>query len=312
MTWETALSDARTALVAKQFVTSANELIRASRDLRRELCPHLAELGSSHLSVVHYTSLEVLYLILQSEIAHAGDASHKPGCLRLYDSVHLRDPTEGWFFLDRIQEAKYMTALVDERNAPCAYMLSLIRINNDHTAEDADHLMHWRAYGDDGNGCSIRFSCPVECLVPVTYGGDAAAAAAGKIDRLLSVARQLDPVFPGHLPTMLRSALQHLLTVRYYYKHKAYQHEREVRVTVLDSNGSGHKPQYDYRRPHIRHYVEHPALTAQKILRSGTIITIGPSVLHQEDAKQSIRQMLRDAGLSGPSVEGSSIPYRIL
>ncbi len=310
MTWYDELAEASRALTDDESPRAAAFLTRAASALRHDLIPSLEELDRSHVPVVHYTTMGTLYLILQAQIDHVDGRSEDNGYLRMYDPVHLRDPTEGSFLLDRLATRGYARTLLDENSEPGTYMLSLIRTAGGDSYRDEHRLMHWRAYGDDGSGCSIRFSCPVENLVPVVYGEEGAAAAAGDIDQVLSVCRDLPEDTSPTLRQDLDNALLELLAVRYCYKHRAYRHDQEARFTSLDLDSLDLPLKFDYRHPHIRHFLEHADLSAPKVFKSGTTITIGPSVPRQADVMHSIRLMLDRACLSEVSVEGSKIPYR--
>lgn len=310
MTWKTEVTDARRAFDNGEFDRSASFLIRAARALRNELVNSLEELEQSHLYVVHYTTLEALYLILQAQIRHVKNDAPDNGYLRMYDSVHLRDPTEGSLLLDCMSEQEYARTLLDEESDPGMYMLSLIRTEDGEPYGTEDRLIHWRAYGDDGSGCSIRFACSAECLVPVVYGEPNAAAAAKQLDQVLEIARELPQDVSSKIRSTLDDHLLNLLAVRYCYKHTAYQLDQEVRVTSLDLDPSKLRPKFEYRRPYVRHFVERDQLSAPNVFKSGTTIIIGPSIPYQADAVRSVERMLEDAGLSGVAVERSEIPYR--
>ena len=310
MTWATLLTRSSSALGRNKPVEATNSLIRATQELRRQLTP---QLDSSHPrpQVVHYTKMDVLYRILKTQIAYARAPSEEQGCLRLYDSIHLRDPKEGTFLLGKVTRRSLLSSLVDKSD-PGAYILSVIQTGDSYFRGASDHLMLWRAYGDDGHGCSITFDYLPDSMHPVNYGEPAADQAAQKIDRVLSVAEHLCSEDSVALTPQLRDALRNLLNVRYYYKHDAYQLECEARVTSVEMATPEVVPVFHYQHPYIRHYVHHPHLQARNIFTSATVITIGPSVPQQENAERSVDQMLRDAMLFGPQVKRSPLPYRSL
>lgn len=307
MTWEELLAEAQMAFKAKQWITGVNTLVQAAWALRRELTP--APDPSQPLpQVVHYTRLEVLYLILKAQIEHAHGRSARQGGLRLYDSIHLRDPKEGNFLIEQISEQDLLDHLIGTTD-PGAYILSVIQTGPAHFRDGSDHLMLWRAYGDDGRGCSITFDYRPDWMHPVRYGDGAAKQAAASIDRVLSVAHSACAGNPSRIAPPLKDALRHLLNVRYYYKHGAYDLECEARATSLEIHRTGSVPVFQYRHPYIRHYVDHPGLQGVDILNSTTVITLGPSVPEQANAARSVRQMLQDARLRGPEVRCSPLPY---
>ena len=56
------------------------------------------------LFIVHYTSLDTLFSMLDRD---------NPGYLRLYDTIHSNDPTEGAFFRNHLESsAPYPSTLV--------------------------------------------------------------------------------------------------------------------------------------------------------------------------------------------------------
>ena len=344
MTWKKLTIDAQRALAQGQYISSTNSLLAAANSLRRHLIPRLSA-KSDHLRVVHYTSIEVLFLILKAHIdrkqvqdridqiqakpqppnaqpqapQQPDHSPPPPGYLRLYDSVHLSDPTEGRLVLDRVQERKYLNTSNSEEDDLGTHLLSLVEVNPRSPRKSSNDLMYWRAYGDDGRGCSITFTCPLRLLNKVTYSEVAAIRAAKEIDRVLLLAHLLSKELSKsskkqtEARKQLRAGLSRLLDVRYYYKHGAYRLEREVRVTSADMRPHPVKPQFDYRRPYIRHYVEHSELSADRIFKTGTVITLGPSAREKHDLRKSIYQMLLDADLpSDPSVKVmlSNLPYR--
>ena len=129
----------------------------------------------SHL--VHYTSLDVLFSILQPSTAVADTRSG----LRLYDTVHANDPEEGtllpkhwpvnpvWGWnIDRTEDPLSDAGLRNSAASP-AYTLSFVQSSIQKPMYD--HLPFWKEYGSRCRGCSLAIplamlSNGVSSLVP--------------------------------------------------------------------------------------------------------------------------------------------------
>ena len=88
-TWGRALDEAKEALLRNKVSTSLSRLQSAATELATELeDKHRLDGDAQEIKVVHYTSLETAHALLTEPATQY---------LRLYDSVHLTDPQEGWY-----------------------------------------------------------------------------------------------------------------------------------------------------------------------------------------------------------------------
>jgi hypothetical protein len=88
-TWGRALDEAKEALLRNKVSTSLSRLQSAATKLAIELeDKHRLDGDAQEIKVVHYTSLETAHALLTEPATQY---------LRLYDSVHLTDPQEGWY-----------------------------------------------------------------------------------------------------------------------------------------------------------------------------------------------------------------------
>ena len=88
-TWGRALDEAKEALLRNKVSTSLSRLQSAATELASELeDKHRLDGDAQEIKVVHYTSLETAHALLTEPATQY---------LRLYDSVHLTDPQEGWY-----------------------------------------------------------------------------------------------------------------------------------------------------------------------------------------------------------------------
>ena len=91
-TWGRALDEAKEALLGNKVSTSLSRLQSAATELATELeDKHRLDGDAQEIKVVHYTSLETAHALLTEPATQY---------LRLYDSVHLTDPQEGWYGID--------------------------------------------------------------------------------------------------------------------------------------------------------------------------------------------------------------------
>jgi hypothetical protein len=274
--------------------------------------------GKSTVSCIHYTSMSRLVSMLGSH------SDIEKAYLRLYDSVHLNDPDEGIYLLRnlnrsgnydwiRLDPAPTLTAY--DRNV--AYVMSFVVPKDDDHVDD--NLVFWRTYGHEGKGCSLSLVIEPEHLKRVLYGND--------IDRTVAliepVLEAMSPLFdsaPQDEPTLQEKTINTIVTalrgILYLYKSNAYKYENEARIVLLDSDVEDGEIRYDYQSsssglPRIRHYVEFEKISLKQLLRTGSRITVGPTVPHAENVYKYLEKMKKKLGLRGTNVQISQIPYRL-
>ena len=240
--------------------------------------------------------------------------------LRLYDYVHFNDPDEGNYFYRNLNLPK-KHGWLDEKKESHAYIASFICPNKNK--DMGDNLVFWRTYGKEGEGCSLKLRIPRDRLRKVLYGPS-------KV-KLTNQTLQLQPVLNALYPLvsirnrLMKQKIQEelaeaiwksLARLRYLYKSEAYEYERECRFITPEFSDKDKicfesKEQNNYP-PRIRHYCEEDILKVENILRTGSLITIGPCLSDPDFYNMSyyIKSLLNKAGLAGPKIKRSEISYR--
>ena len=276
--------------------------------------------SSESTFVVHYTSLRNVIEILQSQ--ETKRIRKQATAVRLYDSVHLNDPTEGTYLADSLTTEFAWGRHISRGHA---YISSYIlpkqeggpRLSNDLS----DDLVFWRTYGREGKGCSLKISVPTSELRQVFYGKEKTSRAAHEILRVL---RLLDPLV--RIKSMIKSDIRRLLadciwealgSIQYLYKSEAYHYERECRVVLHESDVDSNSISFDYQisphgEPMLRHFFEHQALRVHAMMSSGSLITVGPCVTNGVDVVRSLNTLSKRARLYDLRITKSEIPYRLL
>lgn len=303
-TWEAALEDAEKKLEDGNVISALNPLQEAARQLSAELeAKHRLEGDNEEVKVVHYTSIETIHALLTEPSKQY---------LRLYDSVHLTDPQEGRYVFNGIelgQKSKWLESSVSH-----AYIISFFPWEDDADGKSYDHLSHWRAYGDNGRGCSMVIRVPKRELYAVNYCENEKDDAAIKLNEFVTVSDKVwEGIFyrrkgDGRYEIMLQMFATALKS-RFLHKHPSYRHEHELRALV---DATGQSIVTDLRGRHIRHYVRNDAFSMDRLLTSECKFTVGPAVDHQRDVAQSFRRILTQNGKTGPKVSISEIPYRTI
>ena len=265
---------------------------------------------SKHDYVIHYTSMSTILSILQN----ASGSS-----IRLYDSVHFNDPEEGNYLTRSILKRYEWLNKTDVRHA---YIASFI-LPKEGKDDMNDNLVFWRTYGQEGEGCSLSLYTP-PLLYEVSYGNDSPNIPYTK-NKLRSILDLLDPLeidrpsIPEKVQEIFaKSIYKSLERIRYLYKSKAYEHENECRFIFLESDiVNKDKIHFEYRdrgnhSAYIRHYYEHRHLQIKKLLRSGSVITLGPCVPYRDDVRECIEILKDRIKIRGFSTEirPSGILYR--
>ncbi len=309
VTWESTLKEVKTALRSGKVNAALSHLRKAAEELSDELEDERRLDGDSkEVKVVHYTSLAT---------AHALLAEPSTQYFRLYDSVHLTDPQEGWYvfggrdFFRRSSISKWLESPVSH-----AYILSFLPFEVDSVHKSHDHLSHWRAYGDNGRGCSFATTVPRDRLYEVNYEDATRDATATKFERFLDTAAQVwDEVsrrksassYPRY-EELLETVFATALKSRFLHKHPSYALERERRAVVAAPEQSKIRTEVSGRN--LRHHVKDSGFGMDQLLNSECTITVGPAVLHQTDVAKTLQGMLVRNYRSEPKVDVSKIPYR--
>ena len=275
--------------------------------------------GKDTIECVHYTTIGRLVNILNEK--------PKDGFpLRLYDSVHLNDPDEGIYLLRHLTQHAGCDWIELDTTPPSsaskgqvAYIISFVLTRNGTTIED--DLVFWRTYGNEGKGCSLKFSIKHDHLKKVMYRKDIAKT----VELLSPILATLSPLFQSSVDTESKKKIRVqasttlsgcLRRILYLYKSSAYKYENEARIVILDSETEEANLHFDYQegnvgRPRIRHYIKLDHVTLKQLLPSGSKITVGPTVPHPDNVCAYLEKMKRRLGLHGPVITASEISYRI-
>ena len=265
--------------------------------------------------LVHYTGLDALFSMLDHD---------NPGYLRLYDTIHSNDPTEGVFFRDHLKQScpsvhDLLPSFVLNPNPRYAYISSFIRADDEE--KERDKLVYWLAYGRNGYGCSIAIPysdfSPGLPILPIQYGESAVTKTAERLVSFFnsfpsSIQQQLF-VPPSSSTSGLSSLFNSFHSIPYFHKPDSYSYEAECRLFLSPVDrlcNPTYQPRYTAGgTPTVRHYVEHDPLHLAGIFFTGTVITLGPSIPRPDNVKRAIYALLHHHRLMGPRVFCSAIPY---
>lgn len=262
-------------------------------------------------SITHYTSLATLLSLIEGS-----PKTVKANSLRLSPTYRFNDPTEGSYLpreIAGVTDHDWLEAEV----APLAFAACFVSNGNENAGDD---LVYWRSYGGDGEGCSITWNPEgLPNLYAVAYSEGVERVTKG----LEPILAALQPVLHAPDPISSREARRvfgqtfwrSLTELRYLHKSDAYRHERESRVLITEGSESFQPDRVVFVRedepgshPDLRRYYVDPSLSAERIFRPGTRITLGPRVRHAPDAKAYIEDRLKTPLVA--EVRMSSVPYR--
>ena len=263
--------------------------------------------------LVHYTSLDTLFSLLNRD---------KPEYLRLYDTIHSNDPTEGAFFQDHLKKSSpslhaSLPSFILNPHPGYAYISSFVRAFKE---ADRDKLVYWLAYGRNGYGCSIAIPysdfSPQLPILPIQYGKSAVKTAAQQLVSFFNrFPSSIQPYFAPSMPAGGSSSPFNVFSsIPYFHKPRSYLYEAECRL-FLSPVDRLCDPRYQARStsagaPAVRHYVEHDPLRLEGVFFTGTVITLGPAIPEPENVQRAVYALLRHHRLMGPHVICSTIPYR--
>ena len=277
--------------------------------------------GRQENFVIHYTSIGTLVSMLQQKIKNKQNVAkdEQNASLRLYDSVHFNDPDEGDYFFRNLKLTKKHTWLSKKKESH-AYIASFIIPNDDRDERDmSDNLVFWRTYGREGEGCSLKLRIPRDRLRKVLYGANEVNDTWQNLQPVLDVLYPLVSIRKRSLKEKVREELakaiwKSLASLRYLYKSEAYKYERECRFVIPELDADKDKICFEYQEqnnsPYLRHYYQDEALEIEKILISGSCITLGPCVPDRPDVSNCLEILKRQANVYGPEIKNSKIFYR--
>ena len=125
-----------------------------------------------------------------------------------------------------------------------------------------------------------------------------------------------DPPAQAHIQTILLGTVAgYVEKLRYLYKSEAYDYETECRFVIPESDTDKDLIRFEYQEQdesniRIRHYYEIEELKLHRILVTDSEIRLGPRVINPDNVRYYLSALLRKAGLPGPKITTSDIPYR--
>lgn len=282
------------------------------------------EVGEN-IDVIHYTSIGTLVSMLQQEAKNRENKAkdeqesskdEQNVSLRLYDSVHFNDPDEGKYFYRNLNLQKKYDWLGEKKESH-AYIASFIF---PATKKNSDNLGFWCIYGKDGEGCSLKLRIPRDRLRQVLYGANEVKCTGKDLRPVLKAIHPLVSIRKRVLKEKVREVLAEVIwksleRICYLYKSEAYEYESECRfvipeLEIVDKDKICFEYQEQNNSPLIRHYCEDDDLKVENILTTGSLITLGSRVPYPYNMSYYLGNLLRKAGLFGPEIKISKIPYR--
>ena len=288
--------------------------------------------------LVHYTTIDALFSLLScslepnayfklSSIGSFAETDGRPSFLRLYDTFHSNDPNEGRLLVGPIGRAHRFSTehpelweLLNDRSKLPAYVTSFRGICE---IEQADDLVFWRTYGREGKGCALVFPksfiddhTPV---LSVQYGEESINSSLEHLSTIfdgLSSATSIQKhgliYSTGEVPKYVSSALS---PIPYLHKSKDFRFENEVRVVVpyvdLFPNAlSCHHVPDSASGSKLRHFAHLPELDILNLLRTDSVLYLGPAVPSKKNLAFVIKRRLHHFGLVGTNVRASTIGYQ--
>ena len=300
-------------------------------DILKNHCVIKESNSDMEIDVVHYTSIKVIFSMLENMEENEGEPKQTEKrlapSLRLYDSIHFNDPEEGKFLISNLSKDYEWL----KNNAPSnayAYIASFISRDKEQERHAGDDLVFWRTYGKDGEGCSLLLTVTHSCLHKVFYGQQETKTTVCKLESILS---HLDLLIKNDKLSdainikqdIAKIIWKSLEKIRYLYKSKAYEYENECRCIRTESdinkNKNGgeeiRKICYEYldnndAPARLRHYYEDENLKIEDILSSSrNSIMIGPCVPNHTNVEHCIKDLCNKANIEC-AVMTSEIPYQ--
>ena len=320
-------------LIAGGHTDSAHQyLVETISQLIRQ--PYALSQNVNYL--VHYTSIGALFSLLGCPIDDSTSFSlsldrNKPssvpfGFLRLYDTFHANDPSEGTFLVTNAPnshpfKSKYevLWQSLEQQTRLPAYITSFRGVEE---MKDIDDLVYWRTYGRDGLGCAIGL--PVNCLKHFTfvsqvrYGKESVRCTLNYLSKVLDSLSIFKISKYKEFLDFQKGISDHFLKsispITYLHKSIDFEFEKEVRVVapiVKPDDTLWCERHLDVQAGvSLRHFTHLPELRADKLLITNSMIVLGPAVRNSKNLQYVLTQRLRQMGLRSPTVCESTIGYR--
>ena len=265
---------------------------------------------SGNYRVVHYTSISSIVSILENA---------ENGYLRMYSTGGSNDPGEGKYV--KADDLPNGSSIQTLPNDSYAYVASFIKPNDrESSSRAANNLVFWRLYGNEGKGCSLAVNVTGQNLLAVQYGRKATRNSISRLDSAVGHLLKTAGIVAGKIGVSTQSLDQMIDVamgkVRYLYKSEAYGYENECRIVetpqTIGEQGIAAKFEYTSQSGQelVKTYINHWDLTVEKLFSTDSFITLGPNVPHQEETKDYMKYLLKEAGRNNTDVLCSRLEYR--
>ena len=246
----------------------------------------------------HYTSVETIFSILKDH------EKEKPNGLRLSDASYSNDPSEGNYLKKEIAKAHQW--LIDAGEDTDAFVCSFVSGGEDI----GNKITYWQAYGKDGLGCSIQLPlnfCNEE-FGRALYGKNGIQKAQENFKDYFELGKKIYKQLHNEKKKSFAAEFwKSFDKIRFLYKDAGYEHENEYRLIKISKEP---EETFTKEHPYLKRYILDDRLETQKILTSGSHVTIGPKVINKSRLCQYLKNLAQKGGLSGPKFIPSEIPYR--
>ena len=314
-----------------EFRQEALDIAARARELQKPLrqVQSISESEEERFSVhlAHYTALEAIVSMLQ---AHDGG-------LRLSDTSTMTDPEEGCAtsegsFISHMLRTTLGEASWVWKRYGAAHVCCFVGIErtDGRTVNAGDDLLFWRLYGSDCRGVSITIPPQISkdliensVVGKITYADEspirldlsAFSAFAKDLEELHG--RALDAGVWSEIGPEVLVPCDPLFSHRFLRKRSHYEMEREYRAIAFLSEDNEEDVRYSIRGKHVqygrvRQYVQIPELHCVSILETGSQITIGSNVPEPDNARNSLRELVKASAEipSAVSISVSKVLYR--
>ncbi len=252
---------------------------------------------------VHYTAWK-----------HTFEMFNESPCLRMYNYEHSNDPEEGkivpceWKKVEKgarswLEEFLEPWHIEEVKLGGTTYGCSF----SSGSSGVEDDLTYWRLYGNDGQGCSLKITVKPDIqFYRVRYRNknftkrtrkqkDEDKRIAGQLENLFEVGKEFVDGLPDeHRKSIGSKVALELSKVLYGYYHMikdiAYEKEQEWRmIKVLPEP---EEVKFDTSPDYlVKRYIEGPSL--KRLLSSGSVVTIGPTIPNSGAARAFIEHKAR-------------------
>lgn len=264
------------------------------------------------IRVVHYTSMANIIAALENH----GDGDDWR--LRMYHTAGFNDKAEGQYLFEGYGLAKAIEMGLmpantrqnppqnEKDNEHHAYAVCFVTPKvqgHDYSTRpdppEADNATFWSAsYGEKGYGVALTVTLEPRILYRVQYGHEQAKKTATQVaqycERILDAISQLKPVALDIHEYAKRIIQEELTLLRYLYKDQTFADERECRaISICRADDENIRTELIPGKVMFKSYYRSENMSAGKLFRTGSSITLGPCVRNRASAMLHIRQLVK-------------------